>query len=209
MSIGSKRQSIKAPFIDEYASHDAVLKYTRATAGFGISYLLDHDYKDIYCQALGRLPALIKGPGIRVLEFGCGAGMQLIHFNSILRGKEIKLERAIGTDFSSVLIDHAKREAKTYLRDEDQRKFEFHLAKNESLIQDLADATGLKRSRLSSSFDLILGVNTIRYCHRGRREMDCARDIMELLTPGGICVVIDMNDRFPAFRSRLKNSFRN
>ena len=31
---------------------------------------------------------------------------------------------------------------------------------------------------------------------------------MELLTPGGICVVIDMNDRFPAFRSALKNRFR-
>ena len=31
---------------------------------------------------------------------------------------------------------------------------------------------------------------------------------MELLAPGGICVVIDMNDRFPAFRSTLKNRFR-
>jgi SAM-dependent methyltransferase len=208
MSTGGKIQSMNAPFIDEYTSHDAVLKYTRATAGFGISYLLDHDYKDVYWQALERLPALVKGRGIRVLEFGCGAGMQLIHFNSILREKGIKLERAIGTDFSPVLIDRAKLEAKTYLRDEDQRKFEFHIAKNESLIQDLADATGLERSRLSSSFDLILGVNTIRYSHRSRREMDCARDIMELLMPGGICVVIDMSDRFPAFRSRLKNSFR-
>ena len=75
-------------------------------------------------------------------------------------------------------------------------------------MQDLAQATGLERSRLAGSFDFILGVNTIRYCHRGGREVDCARDIMELLAPGGICVVIDMNDRFPAFRSALKNRFR-
>jgi ubiquinone/menaquinone biosynthesis C-methylase UbiE len=208
MSTGGKIQSLNAHFLGEYTSQDAVLKYTHATAGFGISHLLDRDYKAIYCQALERLPAVLKGRGIHVLEFGCGAAMHLIHLSSILREKGIRLERAIGTDFSPVLIDHAKREAKTYLRDEDQRKIEFYVAKNESLIQDLADAAGVKRSRLSNSFDLILGVNTIRYCHRERREMDCARDIMGLLMPGGICVVIDMNDRFPAFRSRLKNIFR-
>jgi hypothetical protein len=38
--------------------------------------------------------------------------------------------------------------------------------------------------------------------------LDCARDIFRLLKPGGICVNIDMNNRFPAFRSALKNKFR-
>ena len=208
MSTDTKMQSMDAAFFDEYTSHDAILKYTRATAGYGISHLLDHDYRDVYDQALDLLPAFPKGRGIRVLEFGCGAGMNLVHFTSILKGKGIPLERAVGTDFSPVLIDAAKREAQAYLTGDDQRKVEFHVAKNETLVQDLADAAGLERSRLSGSFDFILGVNTIRYCHRGGREVDCARDIMELLTPGSICVVIDMNDRFPAFRSALKNRFR-
>ena len=34
--------------------------------------------------------------------------------------------------------------------------------------------------------------------------MDCAADIYRLLRPGGVCVIIDMNNRFPAFRSKLK-----
>ncbi len=208
MNIDTKMQSMDTAFFDEYTSHDAILKYTRATAGFGISHLLDHDYKNIYVQALDRLPASCKERGIRVLEFGCGAGMNLVHFMSILKGSGIKVRGAVGTDFSPVLIDAAKREAKTYLRNDDQSKIEFHVAKNESLVQDLAAATGSERSGLSGSFDFLLGVNTIRYCHRGGRELDCARDIMELLVPGGICVVIDMNDRFPAFRSSLKHRFQ-
>ena len=58
MSTDTKMQSMDAAFFGEYTSHDAILKYTRATAGFGISHLLDHDYKDIYWQALEGLPAL-------------------------------------------------------------------------------------------------------------------------------------------------------
>lgn len=208
MSTDRKLEAMDAAFYDEYTSHDAILKYTRTTAGFGISHLLDHDYKDVYWQALDRLPALPDGRGIRVLEFGCGAGMNLVHFTSILRKKGLRLERAVGTDFSPVLIDAAKREARAYLGGDDQRKLEFHVAKNETLVRDLANATGVEPASLSGSFDFILGVNTIRYCHRGQREIDCARDIMELLIPGGVCVVIDMNDRFPAFKSALKNRFR-
>ena len=151
MSTDTKMQSMDAAFFGEYTSHDAILKYTRATAGFGISHLLDHDYKDIYWQALEGLPALPREQGIRILEFGCGAGMNLVHFTSILKRKGIGLERAVGTDFSPVLIDAARREAQAYLSVDDQRKIEFHVAKNESLVQDLAEATGLERSRLSGS----------------------------------------------------------
>ena len=97
--------------------------------------------------------------------------MNLVHFSSILKGKGIPLERAVGTDTAPVLIDAAKREAQAYLTGDDQRKVEFRVAKNETLMQDLADAAGLERSRLFGSFDFILGVNTIRYCHRGGREV--------------------------------------
>jgi len=36
----------------EYLSQDAILKYTRATAGLEINYLFDHDYKVVYVEAL-------------------------------------------------------------------------------------------------------------------------------------------------------------
>jgi SAM-dependent methyltransferase len=195
-------------FFREYTSQDAILKYTKATAGFGISYLLDHDYKRVYLEALGRLPQQVRLQGIRLLEFGCGGGMNLLHLISVLSREGIRVESAIGTDFSPVLIDAAKRETKNYLGDEEQRKVEFHAAKNESLIGELSVSMGRAKSELENSFHFILGVNTIRYCHRAGKELDCAQAIFDLLVPGGICVVIDMNDRFPLFRSALKNRFR-
>jgi len=208
MSKKTTEDAMDASFFDEYTSHDAILKYTKATAGYGISYLLDHDYKSVYLKAIELLPPSVKARGLRVLEFGCGGGMNLVHLVSVLKQSGIRIESAVGTDFSPVLIEAAKREANSYLPREDQSKLSFHVGRNETLIQDIAAASGVDRSQLLNSFDLILGVNTIRYCHRFDREMDCSREIYQLLSPGGVCVNIDMNDRFPAFRSDLKNKFR-
>jgi hypothetical protein len=38
-----------------------------------------------------------------------------------------------------------------------------------------------------------------------RNEDDNARQIYQLLKNQGICIVIDMNDKFPAFRSRFRD----
>jgi len=195
-------------FFQEYTSHDAIRKYSRTTAGFGISYLLDHDYKAVYLEALGQLPPEARQRGLRILEFGCGAGMNLLHLVPVLRREGIQVERAVGTDFSPVLIEAAKRGRKNFLREEEQRDIGFYVARNETLMDDLSSALGKGRPELENSFDFILGVNTIRYCHRAEKQLDCARDIFNLLAPGGVCVVIDMNDRFPAFRSALKNKLR-
>jgi SAM-dependent methyltransferase len=195
-------------FFREYTSSDAILKYARASAGFGISYLLDHEYKMVYLEALEQLPQHIRQNGIRILEFGCGCGMNLLHLVSVLGRHGIHVEHAIGTDFSPVLIDAAKREAARYLRDEDRSKVQFCVASNETLIDELSAATGVPDSELANSFQFVIGVNTIRYCHRAKTELDCVRDIFRLLMPGGVCVVIDMNDRFPAFRSALKDKLR-
>jgi len=195
-------------FFRQYTSEDEILKYTKATAGFGISYLLDHDYKAVYLEALAHLPQQTRERGIRILEFGCGGGMNLLHLISMLNSKGIHVACAVGTDFSPVMIETARREAKNSLREEDLQTVEFCVAKNECLISDLSASTGMEKSKLEKSFHFILGVNTTRYCHAAKREMDNARDIFELLVPGGICVVIDMNNRFPFFRSDLKNRFR-
>jgi len=192
-------------FFREYTSQDAVTKYTRSSAGFGISYLLDYDYKTVYLQALDLLPMETRQQGIRMLEFGCGGGMNLLNLVSVLGGEGIKVLRAVGTDFSPVLIEAAKQEAKDYLRDGDQHRVKFFVARNETLVDDLSSAWGKGRSELESVFDFILGVNTMRYCHRANKEVDCAKAVFDLLAPGGICVVIDMNNRFPFFRSAWRD----
>jgi SAM-dependent methyltransferase len=192
-------------FFREYTSEDAIRKYTRATAGFGISHLLENDYKNIYLDALSRLPAQLRKGPLNVLEFGCGAGMNLVNLAAFLGREGVAIKRAIGTDFSPVLIDAAKREAHNYLRNEDAAKLEFYVAKNETLIEDLSTVLPSEASSLRGSFHFLLGVNTIRYCHRAGKQLECSQQIFELLAPGGVCVNIDMNDRFPVFRSALRN----
>lgn len=195
-------------FFREYTSKDEILKYTRAKAGFGINHLLDHDYKAVYLEALSLLPQQTREGGIRILEFGCGGGMNLLHLISMMSSNGIQVAYAVGTDFSPAMIEAARREAKDCLRGQDFHSLKFCVARNESLINDLSTSAVINNSRLQNSFHFIIGVNTIRYCHDAKRERDCVRDIFNLLLPGGICVVIDMNNRFPLFRSDLKNRLR-
>jgi SAM-dependent methyltransferase len=208
MKTNDNQATMDKVFLDEYTSHDAILKYSRATAGYGVSYLLDHDYKDVYLKAIAALSEETKRRGIRVLEYGCGAGMNLVHLLSVLKKQGVKVLRAVGTDFSPVLIAEAQKEARQYLPADEKGRLEFYVARNESLDRDIATATGEQPGKLSGTFDFIFGVNTNRYCHRFGRQVDCTRSIRALLVPGGVSVAIDMNDRFPAFRSSLKNHFR-
>src|ERR1051325_6745791 len=152
-------------FLDEYTSRNAISTYSRATAGLGISYLLDHDYRDVYLQAVGLLPAGVVERGIRVLEFGCGAGMNLLHLLRVLSRERINVASAIGTDFSPVLIETARAEAQSYLDQQQRDKIQFCVARNESLISDISASPELAATPLADSFHFILGVNTIRYCH--------------------------------------------
>jgi SAM-dependent methyltransferase len=190
-------------FSDEYESEDAIRKYSTETAGHGIGYLLEHEYAKVYLEAIRRHLKTSPRRPLRVLEFGCGAGMNLIRLAAQLENQNIPLESAYGTDFSTTLITRAKQEAREYLSEKQRSKVTFHVASNERLVADLTAACGAGTS-LAGSFDLIIGVNTFRYCHRLNAEDDCALDIKRLLRPGGVSVVIDMNDRFPLFRSRLK-----
>jgi SAM-dependent methyltransferase len=206
--MNDKTLTQAASFFQEYTSNDAIVKYTRRTAGFGINYLLDHEYKAVYLDALQLLPANALANGIRVLEFGCGGGMNLVRLVTLLRGAGVRLEKAIGADFSPVLINAAKREVRELLKEDDLKKIEFHVARNEHLINDLASDLESTPQELKNSFHLIIGVNTIRYCHAAGKQLDNARDIFDLLTTGGVSVVIDMNNRFPLFRSDLKNRLR-
>jgi SAM-dependent methyltransferase len=134
--------------------------------------------------------------------------MNLLHLIAVLSREGIQVKNAIGTDFSPVLIQAADEEAQSYLTPVERSRVRFCVAKNETLLEDLSADLGQEVSKLENSFQFIIGVNTIRYSHRAGKQLDCARDIFRLLAPGGVCVVIDMNNRFPVFRSALKNSLR-
>ena len=198
-----KTNEIYGKFLDEYVSEQAVRKYTTQTAGYGINYLLHNDYAKIYLETV---KTYLSGPNarpLRLLEFGCGGGMNITRLVSLLDEKQVAIEYAYGTDFSPRLVEAAKEESQTYLSPELAKKVDFFVARNEQLEKDLLAGLGGKRD-LRSSFDLIIGVNTFRYCHRLGKTAECAQDIYRLLKPGGICINIDMNDRFPAFRSRWR-----
>ena len=201
-----KNAEIYDKFLEEYGSEDAVRKYTTGTAGVGISYLLRNDYARVYLDAVDSYLRTSPPRPLRLLEFGCGGGMNIITLVSLLEQRGIPVECAYGTDFSPRLVESAVQEAKAALAPALAKKLSFHVARNEQLSEDLAAASGRPLKDLVGFFDLIIGVNTFRYCHRLEKERECAADIYRLLRPGGVCVNIDMNNRFPVFRSNFRRT---
>jgi SAM-dependent methyltransferase len=196
---------LRAKFLEQYSSEGAIRKYTRNTAGHGISYLLDHEYGKLYLELIEKyVPKSVLKTGIRLWEFGCGGGMNLLHLVSLLEQHGIPLDFACGTDFSEPLIAAARIEANNCLAANQANRVRFTVARNEDLIQDAAKGLGLNKGELLGSFDLVFGVNTIRYAHRLNNVDQCVEGISGLLREGGVSIVIDMNRRFPAFRSRLR-----
>jgi 2-polyprenyl-3-methyl-5-hydroxy-6-metoxy-1,4-benzoquinol methylase len=199
---------LNGDFLKEYSSNDSIRRYTKETAGSGISYLLDNDYGDLYFGVIEKyIPKARREKGIRLWEFGCGGGMNLVHLVSALERRGIAVDCAYGTDFSETLIAAANREAAKYLTAEQQKKVRFCVASNEHLTEAISSGSPDGKESLLGSFDILLGVNTIRYCHRLGTEESFAKSISDLLSDGGICIVIDMNQNFPAFRSRVRDAF--
>ncbi len=191
-------------FLNEYTADAAVLKYRGETAGHGISYLLDHDYGTVYRRVLETLPESFKRKGIRLLEFGCGAGMNLIHVASMVCQMGISLDRAYGTDFSDKLIQTARADATRALTPAARERVEFIVARNEAIIDDMAAGLNVPVNSLRGSFHMIFGVNTFRYCYRIDKENESAAQLFDLLEKGGVCVTIDMNAQFRLFRSQVR-----
>lgn len=200
-------EQMNRSFLDEYSSEDALKKYSTETAGVGVNYLIEHDYGRVYDEAVALCRETATAP-MRILEYGCGAGMNIIGLLMRLQRQAIAVERALGTDFSDALIQSARREAERFLPESLRNKVTFHVARNERLTQELGAALG-STDELHGRFDLIFGVNTFRYCHRFGTQQDCAEDIKRMLRAGGVSVMIDMNDRFPLFRSHLRGTAAN
>lgn len=200
---------MKEKFLSEYSSADAIRRYTKETAGDGINYLLENVYGPIYLDVIKQLSKRVDiSNGLRLLEFGCGGGMNLIFLANFLAINDIKLNMAYGTDFSEKLIYAARDEATNFLNETQSDKVKFYVASNENLLTELSSAIGSDQTTLSDSFHLVLGINTFRYCHRLKKEKEGAKNVFELLVNGGSCIIIDMNARFPFFRSKIRDRLK-
>jgi SAM-dependent methyltransferase len=193
-------------YLEEYSADRTVQKYVSDTAGSGIAYLLQNVYGRLYADQINKLVAQAgdKG-GFRVLEYGCGGGMNLIWIVRHLLGRRLKLDFACGTDFSQKMIEAAEKEASFSLPSNQSDKVSFHAVASENLSRELPKELNRSLADLQNSFHLIVGVNTFRYCFRLGKQAECASDIFSLLRPGGRSVMIDMNRYFPFFRTRLRD----
>jgi SAM-dependent methyltransferase len=192
-------------YMEEYESQQAVPKYVSGTAGAGIAYVLENVYGPIYADLLDKMSAqAAQDGGFRVLEYGCGGGMNLLWVIRHLLQKAQPLDLACGTDFSSKMVEASKQEAREALHSRDLDKVCFHQVANENLVRELPKTLRRAPEELLGLFHLILGVNTFRYCFRLGNEAESARGIYSLLRPGGYTVMIEMNHKFPLFRSRLR-----
>jgi SAM-dependent methyltransferase len=191
-------------FLDVYSRDDVIAKYLSETAGAGIAHALTHVYTRVYLNAVNALVAQRpREHKFRILEYGCGGGMNLLKLIELLRQQRADIGTGVGADFSPRMIEAARQEATLHLPPELHEKICFAVASNETLAPDLAKGLGCDVEEIESSFDVVVGVNTFRYSHRLNKENDCARDIFRLLRPGGYSIMIDMNQRFPLFRSKL------
>src|ERR1700740_499423 len=102
-------------YLQEYSADEAVTRYTSRTAGHGISYLLEHDYAQGYLSAIRDFLQVPSEIPLRVLEFGCGGGMNIITLLKLLERRGRNVELAIGTDFSEKLILAARQESSNLL----------------------------------------------------------------------------------------------
>jgi 2-polyprenyl-3-methyl-5-hydroxy-6-metoxy-1,4-benzoquinol methylase len=143
-------------FLKEYTSKESIRRYTKKTAGYGIGYLVDHDYGRIYLETIERhISQSQRQKGIRLWEFGCGGGMNLVHLISLMERRGIALDCAYGTDFSETLIEAARCDATNYLTLEQRKKVHFSVAKNENLIEDVTEEAEINKNNLLGSFDVI------------------------------------------------------
>src|SRR5712692_7079936 len=123
-------------FLDEYTRRESIERYVRRTAGAGISYVLENVYGRIYSDVVQRMYQTgVLRDGLRVLEYGCGGGMNLLWIVSLLSQKGLALEFAYGTDFSPQMVDAANREADDWAPKSLRTRIAYFAGRNEHLAE--------------------------------------------------------------------------
>jgi SAM-dependent methyltransferase len=190
----------EADVLAYYTQPEVMTRYLPSSACPGVGYAVSHVYGAIYQSIIGSIVAhRPQHHEFRVLEYGCGGGMNLLQLIQIFRAQGVGLTSAIGTDLSWSMINAAHKEAGQRLPAELKHLVRYFVARNETLAEDLAFGLGRNPQELHNTFDLALGVNTFRFTHRLKKDGDCARDLFAMLQPGGYSIMIDMN-RYLRFR---------
>jgi SAM-dependent methyltransferase len=159
---------------------------------------MDHALKNVYQPIYRKVIQAILSERpvrhrVRILEYGCGGGMNLLELVELFHAVGLRVENAIGTDFSPGMIEAARNEAERRLSGGLNAVVRYVIARHETLVSDLASNKGTQPRDLYSSFDFVLGVNTFRFTHRQKQENAFARELFALLRPGGYSVMIDMH----------------
>lgn len=185
------------PAYRHYDRPETVRRYRRRTAGDGINYLLPNVYGPIF---LDQVRAALLDTGaerLRILEFGCGAGMALHHLAERLGKHGIEVELAVGADFVPAMIAAAQQDLEEFGTTWAKKRVRYVVASNEALSAGIAEALGETVYALDGTFQLAIGLNTFRYAIRQEKAEEVVGQLRRLLAPGGRVVIIDMNDGFP------------
>jgi SAM-dependent methyltransferase len=191
-------------YLAEYSQPTIIARYLSGTTVPAFAYLVRAVYRPIYQEIVQTLVS--HNPehhGFRILEYGCGGGMNLLQLIRLFQAQGARLADAIGTDFSPPMIEAARSEAKQQLPVELNAVTTYLVARHETITRDLASGLGAPLRELQNTFDLILGVNTFRYAHRLKKDETFARELFALLRPGGYSIMIDMNRGFRFVGSRV------
>src|SRR5688572_30607650 len=124
-------------FLDEYSRDDVIAKYLNDTAGAGIAHALHHVYGPVYADVIRQLAAQRpRSHKFRVLEYGCGGGMNLVKVLDLLRQQGSEIELGIGADFSPRMVEAAQGDVVPRLPTALRDRVRFAVAANETLAQD-------------------------------------------------------------------------
>jgi len=194
-------------FHSEYDRAEIVRKYRRKTAGYGINYLIPNIYGPIYINNIKELAREVQlQKDLRILEFGCGAAMNLLYLASVLPYLGFPILEAYGTDFSEKMIKAAHDELTEYPQIEKSGFVKFVVASNETIREDLAHFLNRSPDELKNFFHFIFGINTLRFSWPSNTLKQTVFQLHQMLITGGRLLIIDMNNRFPY---SLVNNFRN
>lgn len=182
---------------EEYSQPQNIAKYQRATAGQGIEYNLHALYGPLLMEHARASAAATGSASLRILEFGCGAGMVLAHLAEELRRAGYEIDAAVGTDLVPEMITAARAELAAYGSPWAVQHLRFIVAPNEALYSPIAEDLEGDPRQVEQGFDFVCGVNTLRYNVLGGSGEAVARELAKLMAPGARVVMIDMNDRFP------------
>jgi len=181
----------------EYDDAGTIQRYRRATAGDGIRYLLSASYGPLFLEAARDAIRETGAKALRIVEFGCGAGMAIHYLVEALRREGVDVELAVGADFVPAMIGAAQQELRELGDDWTKQRLRYVIATNEELAAQIAEGLGEPEESIAGSFHLAIGVNTFRYPIRHGTVGSAVQQLESLLQPGGRVVIIDMNDRFP------------